>query len=417
MKLQEIVDRGGSDIKLTPGEYEGPLVINKPCVLHGAGCTIWCRQGPVVTIESPNVVVEGLRIEVTGTKGSDLALVCRARNITLNNVEVYGRVQGLGEEDGGRIPRTIDLGFFAPDTKNEFIREIDLPAPAEVSAQMTGVHVLPATLPAGKALIRITTDALSADTCVWGEIFFQSGLKRRLYLRGCAKTGAPAVHETQNQSAGQTQGAAAPGQARRKPAGGKKAAGTSGRTQKAVRGTVPPKPVPKPSKGGVSLKKGERLVLAGDEIEVSMTGFASARHVPDCYVFLLNDSSRVRSDEDLVFFGQKQSADGAVQLMEGPQGPGAVVRIDCIPEGIRRVVVVFSAYDKHVPRSFWQGGRVEVREGSNVFTYPVDADERTRTITALHLYRHGNEWKLWLTDHRTHNEIADVCRSYGIEVE
>ena len=65
------------DFVLAPGEYEGPLVIDRPCVFDGAGATLWANAGPVLQVASEKVQVKNLRIEVTGTEAAgeaDVAL-------------------------------------------------------------------------------------------------------------------------------------------------------------------------------------------------------------------------------------------------------------------------------------------------------------------------------------------------------
>lgn len=85
------------DFVLAPGEYEGPLVIDRPCVFDGAGATLWANAGPVLQVASEKVQVKNLRIEVTGTEAAgeaDVALKTTYAGTKLENVEVKGVVVG-----------------------------------------------------------------------------------------------------------------------------------------------------------------------------------------------------------------------------------------------------------------------------------------------------------------------------------
>ena len=378
MKLQDVIDRGGIDVRLTPGEYEGPLVISRPCVLQGSGATVWCEHGPVVTIRADHVRIDNLRIEVTGTGGSMTALACMAHDTLLREVEVYGAVSGLGIEDGGQsIPRTLSLGTFAAGHENVFIRHIYLPAPTNVTSYIAGVRVEPDRLPAGKAELRVVTDQLPPGTCVWGDIVLQSGVRRRIYLRGCAVEGAPIVMDRSSDVG----------------------SGASVRTPRANR---------------TGLRKGERRSVRGSTVRVSLEGVTKNM---DCYVFLLDSADKVRRDRDLVFFGNRDAYGGAVRLLSEQQAPGAEVELQGVPASVQRIVVAFSLYEAVGTGDVWTGRTVVVNVDEDTFAYALKAAPKVRTITAVHLYRRGSEWRMWTTDHQTEEDISGLCQLYGVHVE
>lgn len=165
----------------------------------------------------------------------------------------------------------------------------------------------------------------------------------------------------------------------------------------------------------VSLRKGERRVIGDSKVEVRFVGGSSVGGI-DCYTFLLDDRSKVRGDDDLVFFGQPRSRDGAVQIVDGPSGTGVNIELARVPISTDRIEVVFGLGEDAAPQETWSGGTVTVQTGSDVLAYPVDADGKTRTVDALRLYRHGNDWKVWMTDHRSIHGISSLCAQYGVEV-
>ena len=71
-RLQEaFAENGGPVFTLIPGEYEGPLRVDRPCTVDGCGATLWAARGPVLVIAAPGVTVKNLRVEVTETAAAD----------------------------------------------------------------------------------------------------------------------------------------------------------------------------------------------------------------------------------------------------------------------------------------------------------------------------------------------------------
>ncbi len=50
--IQEEFNSRAGDFQMTPGEYEGPLTINRPCVVDGGQSTLWAKTGPVLIVEA-----------------------------------------------------------------------------------------------------------------------------------------------------------------------------------------------------------------------------------------------------------------------------------------------------------------------------------------------------------------------------
>lgn len=165
----------------------------------------------------------------------------------------------------------------------------------------------------------------------------------------------------------------------------------------------------------IALKKGERRPLAPGELEVRLTGTSSGSDI-DCYVFLLDARGRTRSDDDLIFFGQTSSPNGAVKIVEGQAGTGVDVQLGQVPQDVERIEVVFGLGEDAPPRATWTGGTVTVQNGDTIYTYPIAADGKTRMVDVLRVYRHNGKWKLWLMDRRTIQGVSVLCGEYGINV-
>lgn len=95
----------GGTAALPAGEYEGPVVINKPLTLRGSSATVWSKHGSVIEVSSQGVTLEGLRVEITEGALSEPAITAKFP-VNIRGVEVLGTVSGFGAEDGEcGIPR------------------------------------------------------------------------------------------------------------------------------------------------------------------------------------------------------------------------------------------------------------------------------------------------------------------------
>ena len=67
MELNDIISHAApnSEVTLPSGEFEGPLVINKPLRVKGKSTTIWAKKSPVIQITSGGVTIEDIRAEIT----------------------------------------------------------------------------------------------------------------------------------------------------------------------------------------------------------------------------------------------------------------------------------------------------------------------------------------------------------------
>ena len=119
----------GGTAALPAGEYEGPVVINKPLTLRGSSATVWSKHGSVIEVSSQGVTLEGLRVEITEGALSEPAITAKFP-VNIRDVEVLGTVSGFGAEDGEcGIPRALQLGELSPSEENSFIMTVSAPPP------------------------------------------------------------------------------------------------------------------------------------------------------------------------------------------------------------------------------------------------------------------------------------------------
>ena len=192
--------------KLLPtGEYPGPLVINRAITLEGQATTkgnrpktsIWAIQGPVLIIQSSQVVLRNLNIEVTGlplqldtaprqdapvdTGRSSAILVWPRRNPTCQNLEIEGEVIGIPDEYGiWHYPRTLHfsnpLGWSQPERPAEVITLV-VPIACQIVSTRTELQVNPNRLNPGSNQVQLSLQPPTGGGSTGGSIegFRQSG--------------------------------------------------------------------------------------------------------------------------------------------------------------------------------------------------------------------------------------------------
>lgn len=188
-QIQDMVDgtANAGILSLRSGEFEGPLRIARPITIEAAGATFWARQGPVLVLESEDVVLRNLRVEVTAPEGADdadervaLKVLVRTR-ITLDQVVVRGAVQGLpGEADEWAYPDHLAIGRVAARRLNEYLLRVEVPVSCQVTSAISGLTLLPHALRPGVNDIFLSFNDIPSDTLVVGQVLLRSAFLTRV---------------------------------------------------------------------------------------------------------------------------------------------------------------------------------------------------------------------------------------------
>ncbi|UWU18745.1 nitrous oxide reductase family maturation protein NosD (plasmid) [Rhizobium sullae] len=101
--LQSILDASASGdiIRLTPGEYEGPLRVSTPVRLEGqpGAVVLGSATGSVVTVTAPGAVVRGLEIRGSGrdlaAMDSGVFVAASAKGALIENNRIIGNLTGV----------------------------------------------------------------------------------------------------------------------------------------------------------------------------------------------------------------------------------------------------------------------------------------------------------------------------------
>lgn len=186
----------GGTLRLTPGEYRGPIVLDRAITIQGQGAVVWAHNGPVVVVNSMGVMLSDLDIEVTapeeGLAEAKVALkVTPGMQPRLENVRIRGEVEGIASIEGDwKLPDTLDLGEFAPRAINSYRVQVEVPNECELKTSVAGVSFVPARLASGPHELEIRVENVGADTFLAGIVEFKSGgIARTVALSGRAAHG------------------------------------------------------------------------------------------------------------------------------------------------------------------------------------------------------------------------------------
>jgi len=186
------------------------------------------------------------------------------------------------------------------------------------------------------------------------------------------------------------------------------------------------------SKGGnVSLSKeapglkGVRVGLGWDTRVTDGSAFDL-----DASVFVLNETGKVRSDADFIFYNNKNGADGAVvhqgdnQTGEGSGDDEVVaVTLDKLSADIQKLSFAVTIHDADARRqNFGMVSNAYIRVvnedgGTEIARYDLSEDASTETaMTFGELYRHNGEWKFKAIGQGFAGGLGPLAQSLGVNV-
>lgn len=390
---------------LTPGEYEGPFVIDRACVIDGGHSTLWANNGPVLSITVPNVVVKNLRIEVTGSPTSEearIAIKTSDINTKLDNIEVRGSVVGLAQEsENWDLPGIISLGEFAANKENTFAVSLQVPSEATLDSKVKDLRISPTHLSIGQNSLILTTDELRNNTILYGEIMVRSAVSRRIYVTGKALKDAP-VHDE-----------ALPVE--------------NGPTVSLPVQIDPPAEVIAPQVSDINIitiKRGQRISikeLQSSQIKIiyEHQGAASGIDI-DSYCFALNDTGKVSCDEDLIFFGNTEAKNQSIKSSTIDSKLLVLIDLEKVDSAVSKIAVCYSIYGDESSQNFSKVVSPMIRIfGGDKEVYRFELKDLTeeKNVVATEIYRYKGEWKMNFVGAGYNSGLKQLCEGYGVNVE
>ncbi|WP_455233143.1 TerD family protein [Geopseudomonas aromaticivorans] len=150
----------------------------------------------------------------------------------------------------------------------------------------------------------------------------------------------------------------------------------------------------------------------------------------DASAFLLNADGKVRGEQDFIFYGQKQNADGSVihtgdnRTGEG-EGDDEAIKIDLskIPADIVKIAITVTIHEAQARKqSFGQVGNASIRivndlTQKEVVRYDLAEDASTETAMVFgELYRHNGEWKFRAVGQGYSGGLRAMTAQYGLNL-
>ncbi len=189
----------------------------------------------------------------------------------------------------------------------------------------------------------------------------------------------------------------------------------------------------------VSLQKGGNVSLSKEDpnLKSAMVGLGwDVRSTDgsdfdlDASVFLLNESGKIRSDQDFIFYNNLKSSDGSVEHTgdnrtgEGEGDDEAIkVQLPSVPNDVQKLVVAVTIHDADSRKQNFgmvQNAFIRVvnAESNNEITrYDLSEDASTETAMIFgELYRHNNEWKFRAVGQGYNGGLGPLAKNFGVNV-
>lgn len=150
----------------------------------------------------------------------------------------------------------------------------------------------------------------------------------------------------------------------------------------------------------------------------------------DASVFLLNNTGKVRSDADFIFYNNLKSADGSVEHMGdnktgAGEGDDEVVKINLagVPADIDKMAFSVTIHDADTRRqNFGMVAKGYIRvvnaaNGTEIARYDLSEDASTETAMIFgEVYRNGAEWKFKAVGQGFAGGLGPLAKNYGVNV-
>lgn len=150
----------------------------------------------------------------------------------------------------------------------------------------------------------------------------------------------------------------------------------------------------------------------------------------DASAFLLNDSGKVRGDQDFIFYNQLKSSDGSVEHTgDNRTGEGdgddevLKVSLDTVPADVTKIAFTVTIHDAEARnQNFGQVANAFIRivneeSGTEIVRYDLAEDYSTETAMVFgELYRHNGEWKFRAVGQGYAGGLKAMCDQFGIQI-
>lgn len=159
------------------------------------------------------------------------------------------------------------------------------------------------------------------------------------------------------------------------------------------------------------LSRGANAPLTADQLTVRVRGAHPG--VVDLMAFQLTADRTVRADDDLIFFNQPASREGALRLT----GPDALsLDLRAVPSVIQTITVTV-ALDDGQPGSLADIAGLGVVVGPDGYVVPAQGLTTERAAVLAEVYRRAGVWKLRSVSAGWTEGLAALIREHGVQID
>lgn len=150
----------------------------------------------------------------------------------------------------------------------------------------------------------------------------------------------------------------------------------------------------------------------------------------DGSAFLLNESGKVRSDADFIFYNQNKSADGSVEHTgDNRTGEGdgddeqIIIDLGKVPADVQKIAISVTIHDAEARgQNFGMVSSAFIRcinadGNSEIARFDLSEDASVETAMIFgEIYRHNGEWKFKAIGQGFKGGLGPLAKNYGVNV-
>lgn len=403
------------EVRIPHGEYEGNFTVSVPCTIYGNGALLLCGRGTALTINAPDVEINDLLAEHLDPR-TGTAVCSSCKGTALNNVIVSGKVTGIdGEEGYFGIPTVINVGVFPADKGCTVRILVMLPTAARLVSEASGVTIPEPELSAGENTVLIEIEPMKSGTLLYGELSFETGVKRRIYISGEAAENAYGFED----GALVFEAEPAPTDEEVSEQGMIYPEEEEEDIEAALLAPMPYDDEKKPHELLI-IERG--MLVKADSPSAQIELLYDNKDFPmevDAFAFLTNEEGTVTQNDRFVFFGNDHSIGGGVKLLNAPDKKVFHINFDMIPHDVAEIDIAYSIYNNPLNLNFSDLSNpavsITLEDGTNyIFMLPKPLD--VGTVVGIELIRSEDGFRISPLGMIYPRGLEDLCRNYGLNI-
>ena len=145
----------------------------------------------------------------------------------------------------------------------------------------------------------------------------------------------------------------------------------------------------------------------------------------DAVLFRVDATAKVRGDEDMIFYGQTHSEDGAVELDQQLEAEKSISEFSCDlnlqPANIEQLNFALSSELENLATDSTQTpiqlSIIDKQQNALLFSGEFDVQNKSgKSLILFTLNRAGKQWQFTLKHQNIDGDLRYLCEKYGIEI-